>query len=142
MEQSDRLHLNEELLTRRGRQPYSRRQTVWNWLVPRVDVVSQRSLDNAGFVSPPTFVSNKIDNSKANFITFLPRIFYNNFKHFLNLYFLILAVLQFFPIFQVGYLISYVLPIAIILAVSFVRDFIDERQIRRKDEALNSETYL
>jgi hypothetical protein len=142
MEQSDRLHLNEELLSRRGRKPYSRRQTLRNWLFPRVDVVSLRTLDNTGFVSPPTFVSNRIDNSKANIFTFIPRIFYNNFKHFLNLYFLVLAILQFFPIFQVGYFISYILPIGIILAVSFVRDFIDERQIRRKDEALNSETYM
>lgn len=141
MEQSDRLHLNEELLTRLSQRPYSRRQALANWLFPRVDTISTRRIDHRRHVSPSTFFSNKVDNSKSNFLTFLPRVFFNNFKHFLNLYFLVLCVLQFFPVFQVGYLVSYVLPIVIILAVSVVRDFIDERQIRRKDEALNSERY-
>lgn len=104
MEQSERLQLNEALLHKQSQQPYSKRQTLKNWMFPRVDTVSVRRIDSRGHVAPPTFITNKIDNSKATVLTFVPRIFWNNFKHFLNFYFLVLAVLQFFPVFQVGLL--------------------------------------
>ena len=107
----------------------------------KIDFNSIRKINRQGLVVPECFMSNKIDNSKANILTFIPRIIYNNFKHFINLYFLVLAILQFFPPFKVGFLIAYILPIGIILLISFIKDFIDERQIRKKDEALNSELY-
>ena len=74
------------------------------WLFPRIQYV-QRKIVNPGIVYPRIYLNNKIDNSKYNFITFLPLVFFNQFKYFLNLYFLVIALMQFIPILQVGLII-------------------------------------
>lgn len=103
MEYTDRLQLNETLMRKLSNQSSTLVQFK-NWLWANVDRVSSRKIDSKGNVYPKTFISNRINNSKSNFVTFIPLLLYNNFKHFLNLYFLILALLQFFPKFRVGVL--------------------------------------
>ena len=102
---------------------------------------SERIICSDGTVYPPNYVSNKADNSKYNFLTFIPMVFYNQFKHFLNFYFLLIAMLQFIPALRVGFLITYITPIAIILTISYIKEFWDELQRKRKDEAFNSELF-
>lgn len=102
---------------------------------------SERIICSDGSVCPPNYVSNKADNSKYNFLTFIPGVFYHQFKHFLNFYFLLIALLQFIPSLRVGFLITYITPIAIILTVSYIKEFWDELQRKRKDEAFNSELF-
>ena len=46
--------------------------------------------------------SNQVDNRKTSVFTFLPLLLFNEFKHFLNLYYLILCVTQFIKVLQVG----------------------------------------
>lgn len=53
------------------------------------------------------FPANAIRNQKYNFITFLPLVLYQQFKFFLNLYFLIMATSQFVPDIRIGYLYTY-----------------------------------
>ena len=43
------------------------------------------------------FPPNVIRNQKYSVLTFLPLVLYNQFKFFLNLFFLIMAVSQFIP---------------------------------------------
>ena len=43
------------------------------------------------------FPPNVIRNQKYSVVTFLPLVLYNQFKFFLNLFFLIMAVSQFIP---------------------------------------------
>jgi len=61
-----------------------------------------RTFYSDGKVFPRNYMSNKIDNSRYNILTFLPVVFFNQFKHFLNLYFLIIALMQFFEPLRVG----------------------------------------
>ncbi|KAK2560742.1 putative phospholipid-transporting ATPase IIB [Acropora cervicornis] len=53
------------------------------------------------------FPRNVICNQKYNIITFIPLTLYNQFKFFLNMYFLLVATSQFIPQLRIGYLYTY-----------------------------------
>lgn len=48
------------------------------------------------------FPPNTIRNQKYNAFTFLPIVFYEQFKYFFNLYFLLVALSQFIPALKIG----------------------------------------
>ncbi|KAJ8949373.1 hypothetical protein NQ314_008233 [Rhamnusium bicolor] len=60
-----------------------------------------------GKATPGQFPANAVRNQKYNIITFLPLVLYQQFKFFLNLYFLIMAISQFVPDIRIGYLYTY-----------------------------------
>ena len=55
-----------------------------------------------GRTTPSSFCSNKLNNQKFNLFTFVPKVLYNEFKFFFNLFFLLIAISQFFPFLKVG----------------------------------------
>jgi phospholipid-translocating ATPase len=48
------------------------------------------------------FPPNTVRNQKYNAFTFLPIVFYEQFKFFFNLYFLLVALSQFIPALKIG----------------------------------------
>lgn len=48
------------------------------------------------------FPANVVRNQKYNVITFFPLVFYEQFKFFFNLYFLLVALSQFIPALKIG----------------------------------------
>lgn len=88
-----------------------------------------------------TFPSNAISNAKYNPVTFVPVILYEQFKFFFNLYFLVVALLQIVPSLRIGYLSSYVVPLAFVLAVTMMKEAGDDISRRRRDGEQNSERY-
>ena len=54
------------------------------------------------------------------------QVLYNQFKFFLNMFFLIMALSQFIPQLQIGYLYTYWGPLGFVLAVTTVREAIDD----------------
>lgn len=48
------------------------------------------------------YPANVVRNQKYNFATFLPLVFYEQFKFFFNLYFLLVALSQFVPALKIG----------------------------------------
>ena len=48
------------------------------------------------------FAANIVRNQKYNVFTFLPIVFYEQFKFFFNLYFLLVALSQFIPALRIG----------------------------------------
>lgn len=48
------------------------------------------------------FPPNIVRNQKYNAFTFLPIVFYEQFKFFFNLYFLLVALSQFIPTLKIG----------------------------------------
>lgn len=87
------------------------------------------------------FPSNAISNAKYNAVTFVPVILYEQFKFFFNLYFLIVALSQAWPALRIGYLSSYVVPLAFVLSVTMAKEAWDDIQRRRRDAEANSEIY-
>lgn len=87
------------------------------------------------------YPSNQISNAKYNAVTFVPTLLYEQFKFFFNLYFLAVALSQAIPALRIGYLSSYVVPLAFVLAVTMLKEAMDDIQRRRRDNESNSELY-
>uniref|UniRef100_A0A8C6WY41 Phospholipid-transporting ATPase n=1 Tax=Neogobius melanostomus TaxID=47308 RepID=A0A8C6WY41_9GOBI len=87
------------------------------------------------------YPKNGIKNQKYNIITFVPGVLYQQFKFFLNLYFLVVACSQFVPSLKIGYLYTYWAPLAFVLAVTMVREAVDEVRRYRRDKEMNSQLY-
>lgn len=87
------------------------------------------------------YPSNIICNRKYNVITFLPMVLFNQFKFFLNFYFLIMACSQFIPELMVGLLYTYWAPLGFVLAVTVLREAYDDFNRYKRDKAVNSQLY-
>ncbi|XP_078484830.1 putative phospholipid-transporting ATPase IIA [Ciona intestinalis] len=87
------------------------------------------------------YPANKICNQKYNIITFVPGVLYNQFKFFLNLYFLIMACSQFIPSLKIGFLYTYWAPLGFVLSVTLIREAFDELKRYYRDKEINSTQY-
>ncbi|VVT48785.1 uncharacterized protein SAPINGB_P001950 [Magnusiomyces paraingens] len=87
------------------------------------------------------YPSNAISNAKYNAVTFLPVILYEQFKFFFNLYFLLVALSQAVPALRIGYLSSYIVPLAFVLTVTMSKEAWDDILRRRRDREANIELY-
>ncbi|KAL0962598.1 hypothetical protein UPYG_G00342300 [Umbra pygmaea] len=87
------------------------------------------------------YPKNGIKNQKYNFFTFVPGVLYQQFKFFLNLYFLVVACSQFVPALKIGYLYTYWAPLGFVLAVTMVREAVDEVRRYQRDKEMNSQLY-
>ncbi|KAK1173370.1 putative phospholipid-transporting ATPase IIB isoform X1 [Acipenser oxyrinchus oxyrinchus] len=84
---------------------------------------------------------NAIKNQKYNIFTFVPGVLYQQFKLFLNLYFLVVSCSQFVPALKIGYLYTYWAPLGFVLAVTMVREAVDEYRRYQRDKEMNSQMY-
>ena len=87
------------------------------------------------------FPANLIKNQKYNIFTFLPLLLWNQFKFFLNLFFLVMACSQFIPQLRIGYLYTYWGPLGFVLSVTIIREAIDDIRRWQRDRQVNSEKY-
>lgn len=94
--------------------------------------------DNSRKSSYPT---NAVSNAKYNPITFIPIILYEQFKFFFNLYFLLVALSQIVPQLRIGYLSSYIVPLAFVLTVTMLKEALDDLSRRHRDREQNNELY-
>lgn len=78
---------------------------------------------------------------KYNIITFLPLVLYQQFRFFLNLYFLIMAISQFIPDVRIGYLYTYWGPLGFVLTVTICREAVDDIRRHQRDREVNSQKY-
>ncbi|KAI0331410.1 protein transporter [Cubamyces sp. BRFM 1775] len=142
----DTAHEEEAFRDREDEQPQSRRE-----------ISSQRSIlsrkgksgDKSRTVPfrPPEklqsrFPLNVVRNQKYNVFTFLPLVFYEQFKFFFNLYFLLVALSQFVPALKIGFIITYVAPLAFVLTVTMGKEAYDDYKRNLRDREANSQKYL
>ncbi|KAI0225427.1 putative aminophospholipid-translocase [Massospora cicadina] len=88
-----------------------------------------------------TFPPNLFRNQKYTLVSFLPVVLYEQFKYFFNLYFLLVAVSQFFPYTRIGYLVTYVGPLVFVLGVTVGKEAYDDYQRYKRDCVANSQTF-
>eukprot|EP01087_Luapelamoeba_hula_P020418 TRINITY_DN6962_c0_g1_i1.p1 TRINITY_DN6962_c0_g1~~TRINITY_DN6962_c0_g1_i1.p1 ORF type:complete len:1107 (+),score=152.37 TRINITY_DN6962_c0_g1_i1:336-3656(+) len=125
-------------------------------IAKRIDVFSSkgsryhsRTIDlnnNGGGTAPAkitttSYPANVTRNQKYNFLTFFPVVLYNQFKFFFNLYFLIVALSQFIPALQVGFLFTYIAPLAFVLTVTMMKEAWDDYKRWRRDVEVNSQSF-
>ena len=77
---------------------------------------------NLGTSTVGRYPPNVIRNQKYNLISFFPKVLFEQFRFFLNFYFLIMALSQFIPDVKIGYLYTYWGPLAFVIIVTVIRE--------------------
>ncbi|KAL0952707.1 hypothetical protein HGRIS_006943 [Hohenbuehelia grisea] len=88
------------------------------------------------------FPPNTVRNQKYNAFTFLPIVLYEQFKFFFNLYFLLVALSQFVPALKIGFILTYIAPLAFVLFVTLGKEAYDDYKRNLRDREANSQKYL
>ena len=104
------------------------------------DPSTNRTID-VGQRQSVRFPANAVSNTKYTPVSFLPRTLYNEFSFFFNMYFLLVALSQIIPALRIGYLSTYVVPLAAVLVITLSKEAIDDIGRRRRDKEANSERY-
>lgn len=94
-----------------------------------------------GSAQSTRFPPNIVSNAKYTAITFLPITLYNEFSFFFNMYFLLVALSQAIPALRIGYLSTYIGPLAFVLMITMGKEAYDDIERRRRDNEANSEPY-
>lgn len=87
------------------------------------------------------YPANAVSHAKYTPASFLPLTLYNEFKFFLNLYFLLVALSQILPVLRIGYLSTYVAPLAFVISITLGKEAWDDILRRRRDAEANGEIY-
>jgi phospholipid-translocating ATPase len=104
------------------------------------DPASSRTV-SIGVPQATRFPPNAVSNAKYTPFSFLPRTLYNEFSFFFNMYFLLVALSQAIPALRIGYLSTYIVPLAGVLAITLGKEAYDDIDRRRRDSEANSEGY-
>ncbi|KAI9673108.1 MAG: putative aminophospholipid-translocase [Trizodia sp. TS-e1964] len=96
---------------------------------------------SVGQLQSSKYPPNAISNAKYTPWSFLPLTLYNEFSFFLNLYFLLVALSQIFKPLRIGYLSSYIVPLAFVLTITLGKEALDDISRRRRDAEANAEAY-
>ncbi|ORX34913.1 protein transporter [Kockovaella imperatae] len=92
--------------------------------------------------SRATYPANVVRNQKYSVASFLPLVFWEQFKFFFNFYFLVVALSQFIPALKIGYIVTYVAPLAFVLAITMGKEAYDDYCRYLRDREANSTWYL
>ncbi len=71
-----------------------------------------------GQVKPENYHTNLVKNTKYNVLTFIPKVLYNQFKFFFNMFFLLTAFSQLIEVLRVGLFITFVGPLLLVLSLT------------------------
>ena len=104
----------------------------------KVDTTSRRIIYFRNKDLNITNWSNREENNKYNLITFIPIVLFNQFKQFGNFFYLIMSASQFFPELKIGFLFTYISPLAFVVLVSMIKELYDDINRRILDKKTNS----
>eukprot|EP00842_Homolaphlyctis_polyrhiza_P006347 jgi/Hompol1/6713/HPOL_005065-RA len=99
-------------------------------------------LDTAGRPLQQLFPINEIRTSKYTLLSFLPRNLFEQFRRFANIFFLTLAILQFYPMFQSINPWVASLPLMLVIAATSVKDALEDYRRHISDREINSTKVL
>ena len=105
------------------------------------DDPSSSRLVAVGSTQATRFPPNIVSNAKYTAWSFLPVTLYNEFSFFFNMYFLLVALSQAIPALRIGYLSTYIAPLAFVLVITLAKEAYDDIERRRRDNEANSEEY-
>jgi phospholipid-translocating ATPase len=87
------------------------------------------------------FGSNLIRHQKYSLLSFLPAVLFQQFKFFLNLYFLLVALSQLIKPLQIGWIFTYFGPLIFVLMVNICKEAFDDFKRFKRDSHENSKLY-
>ena len=97
----------------------------------------ERKIKFTGQTTPFIDAPNIIRNQKYSVFSIIPIVLWNQFKFFSNLFFLLIAISQAVPQLRVGFLFTYVAPLAIVLGITICKEAYDDYQRYLRDRELN-----
>ncbi|KAF1991080.1 phospholipid-translocating P-type ATPase [Aulographum hederae CBS 113979] len=83
------------------------------------------------------YVDNHVSTTKYNIITFLPKFLYEQFSKYANLFFLFTAILQQIPNISPTNRYTTIIPLAVVLTVSAIKELVEDYRRRQSDASLN-----
>lgn len=87
------------------------------------------------------YPANVVRNQKYSIVSFIPLVLYEQFKYFFNLYFLLVALSQFIPALKIGFIATYIAPLAFVLFVTLGKEAVDDYARYKRDLESNSSPY-
>jgi phospholipid-translocating ATPase len=84
-------------------------------------------------VNPINYQNNLVKNTKYNIITFVPKVLYNQFKFFFNMFFLVTALTQLVEILRVGLFITFIGPLIMVLGLTMAKEAYDDYRTYLRD---------
>ncbi|KAI0794941.1 phospholipid-translocating P-type ATPase [Abortiporus biennis] len=84
------------------------------------------------------YARNKVRTSKYTIITFIPKNLYEQFRRVANLYFLLLVVVELFPIFGAAAPQTAALPLLFIVTITAIKDGVEDYRRVVLDEEVNN----
>ncbi|KAJ3502675.1 hypothetical protein NLJ89_g8782 [Agrocybe chaxingu] len=124
---------NVETLFSRKRPPGPPRTVFVNEPLP------EDYLDSRGRVRPDRrYTTNQVITSKYTLITFLPRNLLEQFRRIANMFFLGIAILQFFPKFRTIAPGAVILPLIVILSITALKDGYEDFKRHQSDNKVNN----
>jgi len=128
-----------------------RRGNLWQFLSsvkrqPSIHLPGEPKDDHARIISvgaeqTARFPPNAVSNAKYTPVSFLPRTLFIEFKFFFNMYFLLVALSQIIPALRIGYLSTYIAPLAFVISITLGKEAYDDVHRRKRDNEANSEGY-
>eukprot|EP00916_Digyalum_oweni_P009454 GHVL01015917.1.p1 GENE.GHVL01015917.1~~GHVL01015917.1.p1 ORF type:complete len:1033 (-),score=154.26 GHVL01015917.1:374-3472(-) len=100
-----------------------------------------RSMNFNAHTKPKKFVPNVVCNQKYHITTFLIQVLYEQFKFFQNLFYLLVAICQFFPLLRTGYLFTFIAPLSFVLIVTISKEAHDDYIRYLRDKEANGQIY-
>uniref|UniRef100_UPI00398F0378 phospholipid-transporting ATPase VB n=1 Tax=Pristiophorus japonicus TaxID=55135 RepID=UPI00398F0378 len=103
----------------------------------RIIIPNNRMFANASERLMKDYLSNKIRTTKYTFINFLPKNLFEQFYRFANIYFLFLAVLNWFPSIEVFHKEITMLPLVVVMSITAIKDGVEDYKRHRFDKKIN-----
>ena len=103
--------------------------------------IKERKIIFNGTQDPVIDSPNVVRNQRYSFLTLIPNVLFNQFKFFSNLFFLLIAISQFFPPLKVGFMFTYIAPLAVVLAITIIKEGVDDFKRYQRDKEANSQIY-
>lgn len=93
-----------------------------------------------GFISVLLFIQT-LQPSSITLLRQLSQVLFEQLKFFFNLYFLMMALLQFMPEIRIGPIYVYWIPLGFVWSVTLCREAVDDILRHRRDKEVNNEKY-
>lgn len=119
-------------------------QRAWDSLVAacqRGNALKSRTVSPGQPDFSQRYPSNAICNRKYSLVSFIPKVLFEQFRFFLNLYFLVIAMTQFLPQLKIGYLYTYWGPLTFVIVVTMMRELYDDVKRYIRDKEVNVQQY-
>ncbi|KAL5466774.1 hypothetical protein EMCRGX_G030923 [Ephydatia muelleri] len=119
-------------------------QRAWDGLVAacqRGNALKSRTVSPGQPDLSQRYPANAICNRKYSLFSFIPKVLFEQFRFFLNLYFLVIAMTQFVSQLKIGYLYTYWGPLTFVIVVTMMRELYDDIKRYIRDKEVNVQQY-